>query len=206
MTDLEKAMLTQRSRLYLEGEGPFPGHWYKLVDLAKKHGLTIDWEAKQPHTPAQYKGDFKIAGCESTSNIIHDIAHHVVASPSRRKLLNWGLGSGPSDYNGDDTIPMKVSERFADMEEQRASLLGIFFERELGFPWWLTWEAHNWTVASNREWRALRWLHGKDLLKSLNDFWEYCAHLSFRYLHDSEYQKRLEILQEEYEMLKETDW
>ncbi len=65
------------------------------------------------------------------ADIAHEIAHWLVAHPSRRSLDNFGLGMS---YICDDPNPKhgKLSDRHADKEESWVALLGCWLERLAG--------------------------------------------------------------------------
>lgn len=77
------------------------------------------------------------------THIIHDIAHYAVAAKHRRKLPEFGLGSSPdiTKFRG----KLVVSGEHAQLEEELASALGIYWEREMGMDWKSTIVDHCWT-------------------------------------------------------------
>lgn len=86
---------------------------------------------------ARYQG---YMGKRPDSDSMHDIAHHLCASPDRHHLPEWGLGTGV-DWRS------REAECVVDdpgKEESMASLLGIFMERAAGWDWRETYRKHNW--------------------------------------------------------------
>lgn len=78
--------------------------------------------------------------------LLHEMAHWLVASPERRKLPDFGLGLGPfSGLRADPVVPQLLSEE----EEWRASVLGVLLERKAGLPYKETLRAHGWTESED---------------------------------------------------------
>lgn len=78
------------------------------------------------------------------SNLVHDIAHYLVASDERRRMPEFGLGESP------DTMSYRYLSSYIDLEkanleEEMASMLGILIEKEIGSDWKETWHFHNWS-------------------------------------------------------------
>jgi hypothetical protein len=83
--------------------------------------------------------------------ILHEAAHFVLASPERRRLVDFGLGPGP------DTAARAAAERAAilqiaerDADEAAASLLGILWEAALGQPALASFLDQNWLEGLDR--------------------------------------------------------
>jgi hypothetical protein len=83
--------------------------------------------------------------------ILHEIAHFVLASPERRRLVDFGLGPGP------DTVDRAAAERAAalpilerEADEAAASLLGILWEAALGHPALASFLDQNWLEGLER--------------------------------------------------------
>lgn len=142
------------------------------------------WDGKTLNVKAQ---DATIYGADHPGNIIHEIGHWAVCtSRERRNGPDYGLGPGP-DSDPDSSVIL-LDPKDAQIEEERASMLGVLIEIELGFPGADTMRMHNWahpwtTFDGNRkpiqapdgEWaydnargftRALNWLIKKDLISS----------------------------------------
>ena len=79
------------------------------------------------------------------SVIIHEIGHYQCAAPSRRAVLDFGLGAGPETGRKDEADAVQtVFGANADFEEGLSSLLGILWEAELGQPAMLAFLEQNW--------------------------------------------------------------
>jgi hypothetical protein len=99
----------------------------------------------------------------STSNTIHEVAHWIVSDPERRNLPDFGLGIGP-----ESKLFSKEIAEDPQTEEERASVLGILYERALGLDWKRTFQWHCW----NESWdnhksfiRIYQWLRDQGLVK-----------------------------------------
>jgi len=91
-------------------------------------------------TPAGYLDEL-----HHPSNIIHDLAHWAVCtSQERRNKPDFGLGRGP-----DSTEEAACLTLHAQIEEERASFLGILIEWELGMPAGDTLRLHGWVEPWN---------------------------------------------------------
>jgi hypothetical protein len=77
--------------------------------------------------------------------LLHEIAHYQLASPERRRRIEFGLGPGPD--TGDCPRAERHSLRLgqqSEREEAMASLLGILWEVELGQPALASFLDQNW--------------------------------------------------------------
>lgn len=89
-----------------------------------------------------------------TSDLVHDVAHWLIAAPERRGEADFGLDA-MAYFRGviGDAERHYPSPRESMDEETSASLLGILLERAMGMDWRYTWEFHSW----DREgWRGVR--------------------------------------------------
>ena len=84
--------------------------------------------------------------------LLHEIAHFQLASPARRRAIDFGLGAGP------DTVDRNAAERVAvltdlagDREEAMVSLLGILWEASLGHPALASFLDQNWLEGAGAE-------------------------------------------------------
>jgi elongation factor P hydroxylase len=79
------------------------------------------------------------------SVIIHEVAHYQVAPPSRRGLVDFGLGAGPESGDRQRAeVDRRCRALDGDREEALASLLGVVWEAELGQPAILAFVEQNW--------------------------------------------------------------
>ncbi len=83
--------------------------------------------------------------------LIHEVAHFQLASPTRRRRVDFGLGAGP------ETGLKEAADRAASLgglarerEEARASLLGILWEAELAQPALASFLDQNWLEGAGR--------------------------------------------------------
>jgi hypothetical protein len=83
--------------------------------------------------------------------LIHEVAHYQLAPPSRRAVVDFGLGAGPETGN------RAAADRAAcifgiarETEEALASLLGILWEVELGHPALASFLDQNWLEGAGR--------------------------------------------------------
>jgi hypothetical protein len=83
--------------------------------------------------------------------LIHEVAHFQIAPPSRRHLIDFGLGAGPE--TGDREAADRAAaadEATREDEEAMASLLGILWEAELGQPALASLLDQNWLEGAGR--------------------------------------------------------
>lgn len=78
-------------------------------------------------------------------NIVHDVAHYVVASQTRRKRPEFGLGRSPDSGTAD--VELLLTHANAQLEEEEASILGILIEQELGLDSEGTFDGHSWVMS-----------------------------------------------------------
>ena len=123
-------------------------HRQAALALAHAFGMAIHPEG----TRCLFNWDgTALNGATEAYVILHEIAHFAVASPSRRGLVDFGLGPGP------DTIDRAAAERAAilptlsrEEDEAAASLLGIVWEAELGQPALASFVDQNWLEGLDR--------------------------------------------------------
>jgi len=125
-------------------------HMRKIRQLAHKWGTRI-WKrhcrdyAFNGKTIAEFQ-DEALTKRRTESNLIHDIAHFVVAAPERRTLPEFGLGESPDTFRLGPSMSLAkgMTGKMAQQEEELASALGIYWERELGLDWRQTIKDHCW--------------------------------------------------------------
>lgn len=117
-------------------------HHAQALDLCRDWGFgLVDVD---PQTYFTWDGT-AVATRMEPSVIIHEIGHYQCAAPSRRAVLDFGLGAGPE--TGRKAEANAVQTLFgadADFEEGLSSLLGILWEAELGQPAILAFLEQNW--------------------------------------------------------------
>lgn len=106
----------------------------KTRRLARQLGLEI----AEKRWPA-WLGPGVVVG-ESDEDVLHEIAHWLVAPKSRKDVKWFGLRFWAADG------PVRVSDCHADLEEEQASLLGIILLREFGLTeeYHRTLREHHW--------------------------------------------------------------
>jgi hypothetical protein len=92
-----------------------------------------------------------LSGASEAYVILHEIAHWALATPARRRRVEFGLGPGP------DTIDRAAAARAAvlavparEADEAAASLLGILWEARLGQPALASFLDQNWLEGLDR--------------------------------------------------------
>jgi len=83
--------------------------------------------------------------------VLHEVAHFVLASPERRRLVDFGLGPGPDTREraaAESAAVVPLLER--EVDEAQASLLGILWEAELGHPALASFLDQNWLEGLER--------------------------------------------------------
>ena len=123
--------LSTESRHHAQALEACRGWGFGLVDVDPQTYFTWDGAA--------------VATRMEPSVIIHEIGHYQCAAPSRRAVLDFGLGAGPE--TGRKAEANAVQTLFgadADFEEGLSSLQGILWEAELGQPAILAFLEQNW--------------------------------------------------------------
>ncbi|MGE5268095.1 MAG: hypothetical protein ACM3JG_00340 [Thiohalocapsa sp.] len=83
--------------------------------------------------------------------ILHEAAHFVLASPQRRRLVDFGLGPGPDTRDRAGAAQASVLPFLArEADEAAASLLGILWEAALGHPALASFLDQNWLEGGER--------------------------------------------------------
>lgn len=116
----------------------------RINKLAALVGCKLNWN-RSPSDSFQYDGIDIACKNQDVSNILHDIAHYVVASKKERVIEDFGLGEGP---DSGDSIERITSIRRTDMLEEQASALGITWEKELNLDHESTYRYHSWSNES----------------------------------------------------------
>ncbi len=86
------------------------------------------------------------------SVVLHDIAHWQLASPSRRRLPDFGLGASPETGYSFIANKMRcIDNNLIELEECCASLLGIAWEVYFGLNAKESLVEQNWLELAERE-------------------------------------------------------
>ena len=117
-------------------------HHQQALALARRFGMGVT--KGSPGSALSWDGQHLRADTEAFV-LVHEVAHFQLASPARRRMIDFGLGAGP------DTIDRAAAERVAvlteiagDREEAMVSLLGILWEVTLGHPALASFLDQNW--------------------------------------------------------------
>jgi elongation factor P hydroxylase len=96
----------------------------------------------------QWTGRVLCVGGQKPQDIVHDAAHWLVAPPWRRRCPDFGLGRGPDTELWYLIGPneLRVKSEYAQLEEEQASLLGVFYLAALGLNYRATLMIHNWDL------------------------------------------------------------
>lgn len=127
----------------------------KITNLATWLGMPFDLERSCDEHPLW---DGKIAAWRGVthSNILHEIAHWIVATPEERVQTAFGCGAEPQGVVSAPVQLLRVESSVAC--ETRASALGIALEWSLGLDWRATAEDHGWDPSGRdlpRKWDDL---------------------------------------------------
>jgi len=83
--------------------------------------------------------------------ILHEVAHFVLATPERRRAVDFGLGAGPDTTDRSAAEAATVVDIMArEADEAEASLLGILWEAALGQPALASFLDQNWLEGLER--------------------------------------------------------
>jgi hypothetical protein len=121
----------------------------------------------KPGSPAE---DFSWNGRAARSAteayvLLHEAAHYQLASPARRRRIDFGLGPGPETGNrAQAASAASLAGIPREREEAMASLLGILWEVELGQPALASFLGQNWLEGAGRPGAAA---HFETVLKAL---------------------------------------
>jgi hypothetical protein len=120
----------------------FAAHRREALAVAKKLGMGA---IKGP--PAEgFHWDGRSLRAESEPYVLlHEVAHFQLASPQRRRTLEFGLGPGPdTGRRAEAEVAQTVFGVAREEEEAAASLLGILWEAALGHPALASFLDQNW--------------------------------------------------------------
>jgi len=123
-------------------------HRREALSLARAFGMAIHPEGMQ----CSYNWDgVALNGATEAYVILHEVAHFALASPERRRLIDFGLGPGPDTLDRDAAESAAVLSLPArEGDEAAASLLGIVWEAQLGQPALASFLDQNWLEGLDR--------------------------------------------------------
>lgn len=99
-------------------------------------------EGKDPNQFVWNGYQLQIDNLDTPSNILHECAHYQVAPTLFRRQVEYGLGKAPNSLRFFEVT--RLHTRAAPDDELLASLLGILWEKHLGYDHVNTLFAHNW--------------------------------------------------------------
>lgn len=114
------------------GPDDTPARRRQAVALARALGISVLDEAPS----VAFSWDGRVLRTDSEAWVIlHEIAHWLIAPPTRRRRRDFGLGAGPETGRAEEAdADRSVDEPQRAREEAQASLLGILWEAALGQP------------------------------------------------------------------------
>jgi hypothetical protein len=114
-------------------------HWFGMNPLAEAPQQGFSWDGA------------RVRSLSEPAVLLHEVAHFQLASPSRRRLPDFGLGAGPETGRAAEADRVRsVDDAAREIEEQMASLLGVLWEVELGQPAILAFQEQNWLEGAGR--------------------------------------------------------
>ena len=123
-------------------------HHGEASALLRRFGMAIREGA--PSLDVSWNGS-AVRGATESYVLVHEGAHFQLATPQRRRLIDFGLGPGPE--TGDKLAALRSQQLHGivcEREEARASLLGILWEIELGHPGLASFLDQNWLEGVDR--------------------------------------------------------
>jgi len=127
-----------------------------LHPLLVRHAQSLGLQVIETPWPAWHGPNTVCADCDE--DLSHEIAHWLLAPPSRRRRRWFGLGHPNNGGRGGG-----VTWSFALEEEKQASLLGILLERSASIDPMPTWRDHGWHYNISGAAAVLRELRRKGL-------------------------------------------
>lgn len=124
-----------------------PEHEARIIALCERIGMP--WERVADRDEVEHPWDGRALNLaygsafqhhHAESDIVHDVAHWLVAAPERRAEPDFGLDWMAAFITQEPGGPDDVRE------EMHASMLGILLERAMGMDWRYTWEFHSWDI------------------------------------------------------------
>jgi hypothetical protein len=123
-------------------------HHGQALALAAEFGMGI---LPGPPTVGFSWDGMHLRGDTEAYVLVHEVAHFQLASPTRRHIIDFGLGAGP------ETGEREAADRVASItgparesEEAMASLLGILWEVEFDQPALASFLDQNWLEGAGR--------------------------------------------------------
>ncbi len=139
-------------------------HHRAALDVLARLGIAL-----RPGSPRQdFSWDGERVRVDTEAYVLlHEAAHYQLASPRRRRRIDFGLGPGPETGNRAAAAAAACLQGIAaEREEAMASLLGILWEVELGQPALASFLDQNWLEGAERPGAAE---HFRLILAALGD-------------------------------------
>lgn len=134
-------------------EFPAPEVEYTAADFARTRELAFELGVpsviqREPRPPAW---DGLVMQAPKPNELLHELAHFQLAAPGRRHLPDFGLGPLVFGFTRSTRLGAIVTEDYAMVEEEHASLLGIAWLHALGLGWQDELVNHNWTDTQDKQ-------------------------------------------------------
>lgn len=122
----------------------------QIQAFADKFDCPINWERECGI--AWNKKDIAAKNMDP-ENIIHDIAHFIVATKKQRNYNDFGLGSSPDSESYFNPI---VINPF--LKEREASSIGLYYQHLIGYKFNKTYAFHSWKIQElKKEWEKKKY-------------------------------------------------
>lgn len=119
---------------------------HKIRAVAKALGIILARDSKCPYSWDGRR--INLALGMMAGDVIHEIGHFQMATSLRRRRFDFGLGEGVHSTKFSKVL---VKSKDDDDEESYASILGILWERALGYNHIETLHEHNWIGYDDRD-------------------------------------------------------
>lgn len=150
------------------------------IDLLEKAGIPYTEEVSPREQYVHWNGEVLAIRTQMGDHILHELAHFQCAEPRWWKTPEWGMEPGPDGHSSEARATFQTCDNYRKDqfdEESHASLLGIMWERHLGYRFRDNLNSHCWVRTiydpdgrstgkdkweNDGAWEAFRWLleHG----------------------------------------------
>lgn len=128
--------------------------------LLARFGIKVEDRMPSPERPYSWDGR-AFASHDSAGNklgpewTLHDVSHWRIASPTRRKRPEFGLGVAPNGWRPHD-LRRRVADRTANVEELAASMIDAALRLEIDAGEALKWLGGAWSGDMTIGWSGSR--------------------------------------------------